>query len=138
MRLNVFNLQLLEINIYIVFYYGDSMNNSKIIIGKKIRKFRQKRGMTQHDLAEKIGVTEKKKKKIETGIHYPKFENFVKILDSLNISLKEFSEDLEQDKELSPQQKSLLKLFNKLSDIEIDYVLTVAKQLERLKKKTLQ
>lgn len=138
MRLNVFNLQLLEINIYIVFYYGDSMNNSKIIIGKKIRKFRQKRGMTQHDLAEKIGVTEKQISKIETGIHYPKFENFVKILDSLNISLKEFSEDLEQDKELSPQQKSLLKLFNKLSDIEIDYVLTVAKQLERLKKKTLQ
>lgn len=94
--------------------------------------------MTQHDLAEKIGVTEKQISKIETGIHYPKFENFVKILDSLNISLKEFSEDLEQDKELSPQQKSLLKLFNKLSDIEIDYVLTVAKQLERLKKKTLQ
>lgn len=138
MRLNVFNLQLLEINIYIVFYYGDSMNNSKIIIGKKIRKFRQKLGMTQHDLAEKVGVTEKQISKIETGIHYPKFENFVKILDSLNISLKEFSADMEQDKELSPQQKSLLKLFNKLSDVEIDYVLSVAKQLERLKKKTLQ
>lgn len=138
MRLNVFNLQLLEINIYIVFYYGDSMNNSKIIIGKKIRKFRQKLGMTQHDLAEKVGVTEKQISKIETGIHYPKFENFVKILDSLKISLKEFSADMEQDKELSPQQKSLLKLFNKLSDVEIDYVLSVAKQLERLKKKTLQ
>ncbi len=134
----MFNLQLLEINIYIVFYYGDSMNNSKIIIGKKIRKFRQKLGMTQHDLAEKVGVTEKQISKIETGIHYPKFENFVKILDSLNISLKEFSADMEQDKELSPQQKSLLKLFNKLSDVEIDYVLSVAKQLERLKKKTLQ
>ena len=134
----MFNLQLLEINIYIVFYYGDSMNNSKIIIGKKIRKFRQKLGMTQHDLAEKVGVTEKQISKIETGIHYPKFENFVKILDSLKISLKEFSADMEQDKELSPQQKSLLKLFNKLSDVEIDYVLSVAKQLERLKKKTLQ
>ena len=114
------------------------MSNHVIIIGKKIRKFRQKLGMTQHDLAEKVGVTEKQISKIETGIHYPKFENFVKILDSLKISLKEFSADMEQDKELSPQQKSLLKLFNKLSDVEIEYIVSVAKELEKLRKKSIK
>ena len=114
------------------------MNNSKFIIGKKIRKFRQRQGMTQHDLAEKIGVTEKQISKIETGIHYPKFENFVKILDALDISLKEFSEDIEQEKEYSSSLKSLAKIFNKLSDDEIAYIISVAKALEKLKKKSIK
>ncbi len=118
-----------------MFYYGDNMNNSKIIIGKRIRKFRQRQGLTQHDLAERIGVTEKQISKIETGIHYPKFENFVKILDSLDISLKEFSEDIDQENDYSSSRKSLVKIFNKFSDIEIEYIVSVAKELEKLKKK---
>lgn len=121
-----------------MFYYGDNMNNSKIIIGKKIREFRQRQGMTQHDLAEKIGVTEKQISKIETGIHYPKFENFVKILDSLDISLKEFSEDMEPENEYSSSRKSLVKIFNKLSDVEIEYIVSVAKELEKLRKKSIK
>lgn len=111
------------------------MNNSKVKIGEKIRKFRVKQGLTQHDLAEKIGVTEKQISKIETGVHYPKFENFVRILDSLNISLKEFANDLEQDIELSYARKNIMKIVNKFSDNELEYLVVVAKELEKLKKK---
>ena len=65
------------------------MDNIKAKVGEKIKQFRVMRGLTQHDLAEKIGLTEKQISKIETGVHYPKFENFVKILDVLNIDDKQ-------------------------------------------------
>ena len=54
------------------------MCNSKEKIGEKIKKVRMLRGITQHDLAEKVGLTEKQISKIETGVHYPKFQNFIK------------------------------------------------------------
>ncbi len=120
-----------------MFYYGDNMENSKIVIGKRIRKFRQRQGLTQHDLAEKIGVTEKQISKIETGVHYPKFENFVKILDSLDITLKDFAEDIDPQQEINSSRKCYMKILNKFSDIEIEYLINVAKELDKLKRKSI-
>lgn len=136
-RLTVFYLFVQDNNILLVFCYGGNMNNSKAKIGEKIRKFRVKQGMTQHDLAEKIGVTEKQISKIETGIHYPKFENFVKILESLNITLKEFANDSEQDMDVSYARKSMMKIVNRFTDKELEYLVVVAKELEKLKKKSV-
>ena len=113
------------------------MENSKIVIGKRIRKFRQRQGLTQHDLAEKIGVTEKQISKIETGVHYPKFENFVKILDSLDITLKDFAEDIDPQQEINSSRKCYMKILNKFSDIEIEYLINVAKELDKLKRKSI-
>ena len=42
------------------------MNNSKLKIGEQIKKFRIRKGLTQNDLAKKIGLTEKQISKIET------------------------------------------------------------------------
>ena len=117
-----------------MFYYGGIMNNSKIIIGRTIKRFRQKKGVTQLLLAEKVGVSEKQISKIETGIHYPKFENFVKILEALDITLKDFADDIQQDKTISQSKKNFMKITNKLSDSELDILTTIAKQIEKLKK----
>ena len=52
------------------------------------------RGMTQNDLAERVGITEKQISKIETGVHYPMFENFVKIMDVLGVQMKDFDYEI--------------------------------------------
>ena len=70
------------------------MKNSKLQIGEQIKKYRVLRGMTQNDLAEKIGITEKQISKIETGVHYPMFENFVKIMDVLGVQMKDFDYEI--------------------------------------------
>ena len=105
------------------------MKNSKLQIGEQIKKFRMRSGLTQNDLAEKIGLTEKQISKIETGVHYPKFENFVKILDVLNLEMKDF-DFAPSIKKNSSELNSIFKILNRASSTEIKYYYKLAKQLE--------
>ncbi len=109
------------------------MNNSKIEIGENIKKNRVIRGITQHELAEKVGLTEKQISKIETGIHYPKFENFVKILGALNITMKEF--DMENVSEQSSTLKSILKIIYSANEEELKYYLSLFKTIQKIRNK---
>ena len=106
------------------------MKNSKQNIGKQIKKYRVLRGMTQNDLAEKIGLTEKQISKIETGVHYPKFENFVKILDVLNIEMKDFDTGLNIQNNIL--RNSILKIIYRANDIELRHYSILLKQLEKI------
>ena len=106
------------------------MKNSKQNIGKQIKKYRVLRGMTQNDLAEKIGLTEKQISKIETGVHYPKFENFVKILDVLNIEMKDFDTGLNVQNNIL--RNSILKIIYRANDIELRHYSILLKQLEKI------
>ena len=45
--------------------------DDKYFIGRKIKSFRKKRGLTQAELAEKIDLSEKHISKIEAGVHLP-------------------------------------------------------------------
>ena len=51
----------------------------KTFIADKIKYRRKKLGLTQSELAEKIGISEKHLSKIETGKNYPSLDNFFKI-----------------------------------------------------------
>ena len=107
------------------------MKNSKLQIGEQIKKFRVRRGLTQNDLAEKIGLTEKQISKIETGVHYPKFENFVKIMEVLNVDMKDF--DCESiSKKNSSELNSIFKTLNRATDEELKYYYKLVKQLENM------
>lgn len=106
------------------------MKNSKQNIGKQIKKYRVLRGMTQNDLAEKIGLTEKQISKIETGVHYPKFENFVKILDVLNIEMKDFDTGLNIQNNIL--RNSILKIIYRANDIELKHYSILLKQIEKI------
>ena len=46
----------------------------------KIKRAREVMKMTQYELAEKIGISEKHLSKIETGKNYPALDTFLKIL----------------------------------------------------------
>lgn len=109
------------------------MNNSKAEIGSRIKKIRLSQGLTQHDLAERIGVTEKQISKIETGVHYPKFDNFIKILEALNITMREFAST--GDFESGNVRRNIMKVINKANEEDLQYFLLLIKNIERIKNK---
>lgn len=108
------------------------MENIKSVVGKKIKQYRIMRGLTQHDLAELIGLTEKQISKIETGVHYPKFENFVKILDVLNVQMKDFDFERPALSKSDSLKKSILKVINRASDEELKSYTVIIKQIENM------
>jgi N-acetylglucosamine kinase-like BadF-type ATPase len=61
--------------------------NRNITFGNNLRYFREKEGLTQKQLAENIGYTEKSVSKWETESGFPSFEILLKLSDFLNVSL---------------------------------------------------
>ena len=47
------------------------MNRIKELLGRRIKELREKRGYTQQQLAEKIGIDQRNLSKIECGITFP-------------------------------------------------------------------
>ncbi len=62
----------------------------KKFIADKIKEFRKKAGLTQTELAQKIGVGEKQISKIENYTNMPSLSTFFKIIDFLKIDISEF------------------------------------------------
>ncbi len=63
---------------------------SKKLIGLKIKQQRKRLGLTQFQLAELVGLHEKQISRIESGLNYPTFENFVNITKSLSLNMSDF------------------------------------------------
>ncbi len=102
-------------------------------IGKQLKYFRQKAGLTQAELAEKINIHEKQISKIETGVHFPTFDNFIKILEVLNIKLKDL--DTSEKKVYSNSKDKLFRLINQSSDKDIEFYTSVIENLNKNLKK---
>lgn len=67
-----------------------SLYEDKDFIGKKIKQLRINAKLSQAELSEKIGMTEKNLSNIERGLQTPTLNSFLKLLDTLKISLSEF------------------------------------------------
>lgn len=63
--------------------------DKKVLLGKRIKELRKKRGFTQDYLAEKLGIEPRQLSKLETGRHYPSFETVVALLDTFDITFEE-------------------------------------------------
>lgn len=68
-----------------MFLYDD-----KEFLGKKFKQLRINAKLSQAELSEKIGMTEKNLSNIERGLQVPALNSFLKLLDILNIPLSEF------------------------------------------------
>lgn len=66
-------------------------------IGKKIKEYRKKMGLTQKELAEKINKSEVTIRKYETGQREPKMDVIQEICTALNVSMSDFGKELFQD-----------------------------------------
>ncbi len=109
------------------------MKNINKKIGKQIQKYRKMRGLTQLDFAKEIGVTEKQISKIETGVHYPKFSNFIKMLDVLGIDMKDI--DYQVETEDSSLKGNIIKMINRSSEEELICYSAIIKNIRRMHSK---
>ena len=91
-------------------------NNIKVLLGKRIKELRNKRGFTQEFLAEKIGVGQRNLSKIECGNNFVTADTLQKIINAFEISAKELF-DFEHN-----QSKEILKkeLINAINEEKID------------------
>ena len=104
----------------------------KTIIGLKIKQQRKRLGLTQFELAEKVGLHEKQISRIESGINYPTFENFVNIINALNMNMTDFA--IENLLETSPVKDDLLFIIKNSTSDELQLYLDVIKAIKMNKK----
>ena len=71
-------------------WYGYQL---RFLLGEQIKRCREKRGFTQEQLAEKIGVSIETISSIERGIKMPRLQNFVAIANQLGVSADELLQD---------------------------------------------
>ena len=97
---------------------GCIMELDKKHIAKIIQEARRKAGLKQSELAEKIGISEKHLSKIETGKNYPALDTFLKILDTLDLTLGDFG--LQNISDSYPNKMFLQKIINTSSEKQLD------------------
>ena len=66
------------------------MDISKDIIGKKIKRIRLEKGISQEKLAEQIDISTRQMCMIENGNSYPSLETFINISEVLDIDINKF------------------------------------------------
>ncbi len=99
-------------------------------IGRQLKHFRQLAGLTQEALAEKVNIHEKQISRIEAGVHFPTFDNFMKILQALNIEMKDFKSEKENIT-ISKSKEKLVQIINSSKEQEIDLYLSVIQNIQK-------
>ncbi len=90
-------------------YSGFMIYDDKKFIGQVIKNARKKAKLTQNQLAEAIGMSEKNLGNIENGKQFPQVNNFLHIMEFLNIPLEDFGVNNISCNDKAKQ--NLLKLF---------------------------
>ncbi len=65
------------------------MSEVKKQFGRRLRRLRRYKDVTQEVMAEKAGLTVLSISNIERGVHSPSFENLERIAQSLDVEIKE-------------------------------------------------
>lgn len=109
-----------------MFLYDD-----KDFLGKKIRQLRINAKLSQAELSEKIGMTEKNLSNIERGLQTPALTSFLKLLDTFNVSLSEFG--LSNIESPNETRNELIKEIYLASNSEIEVYLKIIKAIKSIK-----
>ena len=109
-----------------MFLYDD-----KEFIGKKIKQLRMKAKLSQAELSEKIGMTEKNLSNIERGLQIPALNSFLRLLDVLKVPLSEFGITTKDNE--NKNRDELIKEIYLSSTKEIDAYLNIIKAVKGLK-----
>ena len=102
---------------------------SKEYIGKIIQNARKKQGLKQSELAEMVGISVKHMSKIETGTYYPALENFLKMVEILKLSFKDFG--IIENENISPKQEEFKKIAYTTSDKELEYYMEMIELIKK-------
>ena len=99
----------------------------KIQVGLKIANYRKEKGITQKDLAEKLGVTDKSVSKWETGVNFPDVailetlaeELGITVLELLDLETSSADEIVKEMTEFSEVQRKMALERERISKTEI-------------------
>lgn len=80
------------------------MTDLKKQFGKNLKQIRRQKGLTQEQLAEFIGMDTRNLCKMENGNHFPQAKNLEKIIEVLDINIKELF-DFHEENETKLKQK---------------------------------
>ena len=97
----------------------------KVLIGAKIKEFRKKKKLSQAELAEIVGLSDKHIGRIEAGKYSPNFVNFLNIMYAVELDFLSLGIDF--SKNCSKNLDELLKYIYSSSDDEIDIYLKLMK-----------
>lgn len=105
------------------------MFTDKEFIANKIKTFRKYAGLTQAELAEQIGISDKHVCRIENGAYMPSLETFLKIAQILNISLEEFGLEIQPDRNL--KREKFIEFLYSISDAEIEFYYNIIAEIHK-------
>ena len=97
--------------------------DDKKFVGAKIQEYRKKRKLTQAQLAERVGLTDKHIGRIESGNFFPACNKFLNILEVLDININEFG--FKVNKDLDKSREKLLKAIYNLPAAETKIILPI-------------
>ena len=102
-------------------------------LGSQLRVFRDLRGLSQIDLAERINVSKETIGKIERGAAAPSFRTLDKLCRELRISPRKLFpiSDYEDTKPASTALETLISKASKLGDNEVNWLLELMKVIEK-------
>ena len=90
-------------------------------IGKRIQKYRIQKNLTQEQVAEIVGISQKHLSRIEKGYHNPRFDMIIHIADALNIPTDSLAKDL-SDNDVDVFLENIRPNVEKLSIKQLEYV----------------
>ena len=76
-------------------------------IGNRIQKYRLEKKMTQEQVSEITGISQKHLSRIERGIHAPNFNTVIAIAKALNISISSLAADYNDSNDESTLEEIL-------------------------------
>lgn len=95
--------------------------NIKKLLGKRIKEIRTRQGLTQENLAEKIGVGQRNLSKIECGSNFVTSETLARILSALNVEAKELFDFNHNNNTDILKQELLEAITNETIDLNLMY-----------------
>ena len=106
------------------------MNNTKYEIGAKIREYREKKHISQKQLAAKIGVSNSRVSNWEQGINRPDADMIAEICITLNVSPSLLLGVHLATDELTEHEQEIIKAYREKNDLQkaVDILLGLHKE----------
>ena len=85
-------------------------------VGQKVRRLRKERGMTQSELASRIGIIQSDLCRMEKGEYKVGLDTLFKVLEVFGMNIGEFFDDQTSAESIAAGETDLLDRFRRLSD----------------------
>lgn len=102
------------------------MSDTKVLIGARIKALRKQAGLTQEQLAERVGLDSRHLSRLEVGRHFPSLDSLELIASALNVPLVEFFQ-FPGDESVSELRAYLTKFAKRATDSQLRLATQVIK-----------